>query len=104
MGNGDNSDCAGGFKPCPPNQSKHTWDTDFNPLSLQRDRTKLICHKVVVLLFLKSNLNFLIMGDKSAQQPNNPGEKHLSFEQMVKLCCYYTTNMIPKLIFMLENS
>jgi hypothetical protein len=84
MGKGDNSDCAGGFKLGPPNQSKHTWDTDFKQLSLQRDRTKLICYNVVVLLFLKSNINFIIMGDKSARQPNNPEEEHLSFGQMVK--------------------
>jgi hypothetical protein len=25
MVKGDNFDCAGGFKPGPPNQSKHTW-------------------------------------------------------------------------------
>jgi len=31
------------------------------------------------------------MGDKSACQPNNPEEEQLSFGQMVKLCCYYTT-------------
>jgi hypothetical protein len=30
------------------------------------------------------------MGDKSARQPNNLEEEHLSFGQMVKLCCYYT--------------
>jgi hypothetical protein len=35
MGKGDDSDCAGGFKPGPPNQSKHTWDTDLKQLSLQ---------------------------------------------------------------------
>ena len=29
---GDNSDCAGGFKLGPPNQSKHTWDTDLKQL------------------------------------------------------------------------
>ena len=72
MGKGDNSDSAGGFKPSLPNQSKHTWDTDLKQLSLQRDNTKLICHNVVVLLFLKSNMNCIIMGDKSARQPNNP--------------------------------
>jgi hypothetical protein len=42
MGKGDNSDFAGGFQQCPPNQSKHTWDTDLKQLSFQRDRTKLI--------------------------------------------------------------
>ena len=52
MGKGDNSDCAGGFKPGPPNQSKHTWDAELKQLSLQRDRTKLICHNVAILLFL----------------------------------------------------
>ena len=31
------------------------------------------------------------MGDKSARQPNNPEEEHISFGQLVKLCCYYTT-------------
>jgi hypothetical protein len=31
------------------------------------------------------------MGDKSARQPNNPEEENLSFGQMLKLCCYYTT-------------
>jgi hypothetical protein len=65
-------------------------------LSLQRDRTKLICINVVVLLFLKSNITFIIMGDKSARQPNNPEEEHLSFGQMVKLCCYYTTKYDTK--------
>ncbi len=84
MGKGDISDCAGGLKPCPPNPSKHTWDKDLKQLSLQRDRTKLICHNVAVLLFLKSNINCIIMGDKSARQPNNPKEEHLSFGQMVK--------------------
>ena len=88
MGKGDNSDCAGGFKPGLPNQPKHLWDTNFKHLSLQRDRTKLICHNVVVLLFLKSNIYFICMGDKSAQQPNNPEDEHLSFGQMVKLWCY----------------
>ena len=34
MRKGDTSVCAGGFKPGPPNQSKHTWDTDFKQLSL----------------------------------------------------------------------
>jgi hypothetical protein len=71
MGKGDNSDCAGGFKPGPPNQTKHMWDIHLKQLSLQRDRTKLICHNVVVLLFLTSNINFIIMGDESARQPNN---------------------------------
>ena len=85
MGKGDNSDCAGGCKPGSPNQSKNTWDTDLKQLSLQRDRIKLICHNVVVLLFLKSNVNFIIMGDKFARQPNNLEEEHLSFGQMVKL-------------------
>jgi hypothetical protein len=69
MGKGDYSECAGGFKHGPPNQSKHTWDTDLKQLSIQHDRTKLICHNVVVLLFLKSNINFIIMGDKSTRQP-----------------------------------
>ena len=96
MGKGDNSDCAGGLKLGPPNQSKHTWDTDLKQLSLQRDRTKLICHNVAILLFLKSNINFIIMGDKSARQPNNPEEDQLSFGQMVKLCCYYTTKYDTK--------
>ena len=41
MGKGDNSDCAGGFKPGPPNQSKHTWNADLKQLSLQRDRTNI---------------------------------------------------------------
>jgi len=96
MGKGDNSDCAGGFKPGPPNQTKHTWNADLKQLSLQRDRTKLICHHAAVLLFLKSNINFIIMGDKSARQPNNPEEENLSFGQMVKLCCYYTTKYDTK--------
>ena len=56
----------------------------------------LICHNVVVLLFLKGNINFIIMGDKSARQPNNPEEDQLSLEQMVKLCCYYTTKYDTK--------
>ena len=45
------------------------------------------------------------MGNKSAQQPNNPVEEHFSFGQMGKVCCYYTTkydNNI-KLILMLEK-
>ncbi len=63
MGKGNNSDGAGGFKPGPPNQSKQTWDTNLKQLSLQHDRTKLIYHNLVVLLFLKSNINFIIMGD-----------------------------------------
>ena len=46
---------------------------------------------MVVLLFLKNDINFIIMADKSARQPNNLEEKHLSFGQRVKLCCYYTT-------------
>jgi hypothetical protein len=71
MAKGDNSDCAGGFKPGPPYQSKHTWDTDFKQLSLQRDRTKSIFHHVATLLFLKSITNFSITGEKSARQPNN---------------------------------
>jgi hypothetical protein len=60
MGKGANSDCAGGFKPCPPNQSKHTWDTDLKQLSLQRVHAKSICHNVAILLFLKSNINLLL--------------------------------------------
>jgi hypothetical protein len=61
MGKDDNSDCTGGFKHGPPNQSKHTWDTDLKQLSfIQRYRTQTICHTVVVLLFLKSNINFII--------------------------------------------
>jgi hypothetical protein len=36
------------------------------------------------------------MGDKSARQPNNPGEQQLSFGQMVKLCCYYATKYDTK--------
>jgi hypothetical protein len=79
------------IKPSPPNQSKHTWDTDLKQLSLQRDHTKLIFHNVDILLFLKSNINFIIMGDKSARQPSNLEEEQLSFGQMFKLCCYYTT-------------
>ncbi len=51
-GKGNDSDCASGFKLGPPNQSKHTWDIDLKKLTLQRDRTKLICHNVAVLLFL----------------------------------------------------
>ena len=97
IGKDDNFDYAGGFKPDDtPNQSKHTWDTDLKQLFLQRDRTKSICHNVVVLLFLKSNINFIIMGDKSARQPNNLEEEHLSFGQMVKLCFYYTTKYDTK--------
>ena len=96
MGKGDNSDCAGGFEPGPPNQSKHTWETYLKQLSLQRDRTKLICHNVVVWLFLKSNIYFFIMGDNFARQPNNPEEEHLSFGQIIKLCCYYTTKYDTK--------
>jgi hypothetical protein len=91
MGKDDNSNCAGGFKPGPPYQSKHTWDTDLKQRSLQLDRTKSICHNVVVLLFLKSNINFIITGDKSARQLDNQEEDQLSFGQIVKLCCYYTT-------------
>ncbi len=72
MGKCDNSDCASGFKNGPSNKSKYTWDINLKQLCLQRDRTKLICHNVAVLLFLKSNINFIIMGDKTARQPNNP--------------------------------
>jgi len=46
---------------------------------------------VGILLFLKSNIDFNIIGDKYARQPNNPEEEQLSFGQMVKLCCCYTT-------------
>jgi hypothetical protein len=35
---------------------------------------------------MKSNISFIIMGDKSAQQPKNSEEEHLSFGQVVKLC------------------
>jgi len=91
MGKGDNSDCAGGFKHGHPYQAKYTWDTNLKQLSLQRDRTKLICHHVAILLFLKSNINFIIMGDKSARQPNNLEKEQLSFGQMVKSCCYNTS-------------
>ena len=72
-----------GFKLGPPNQSKHTLDKDLKQLSLQRNRTKLICHHVAILLFLKSNINFILMGDKYARQPNNQEEEQLFFEQMV---------------------
>ena len=65
-------------------------------LSLQRDRTKLICHHVPIFLSLRSNNNFNIKGDKSARHPNNPEEEHLSFGQMVKLCRYYTTKYDTK--------
>ncbi len=58
---------------------------------------ELICHNVVVLLFLKSNIHFIITGDKSARQPNNLKEEKLSlFGQMVKLYCYYTTKYDSK--------
>ena len=96
MGKGDNNDCAGGFKPGPPNIEVHTWDSESKQLSLARDRTKLISHNVPTLLFLKSNINFIIMGDKSARQPNDPEEDQLSFGQMVKYCCYYTTKYDTK--------
>ncbi len=67
-------------------------------LSLQRDRTKSISHNVVALLFLiLSNINFIIMVDKSARQPNNPEEEQLYFGQMVKLCCYYTIKYDTKI-------
>jgi len=69
---------------------EHAWDIDLKQLSLQHDRTKLICHNVVVLLFLRSNINFVIMGDKFARQPNNSEEEELSAGQMIELCCYYT--------------
>jgi hypothetical protein len=36
------------------------------------------------------------MGDKFARQPNNPEEEQLSFGQMVKFCCYYTTKYDTK--------
>ena len=36
------------------------------------------------------------MGDKSPRQPNNPEEENLSFGQIVKLCCYYTTKYDTK--------
>ena len=65
-------------------------------ISLQRDRTKLIWHNVVVLLFLKSKISFIIMGDIFARQPNNSEEDQLYFERMVKLCCYYTTKYDTK--------
>ncbi len=83
MGKGDNSDCVSWFKHGPRNQSKHTWDTDLKKLSLKGDHTKLICHHMAILLFLKSNINFLIMSDKSARQTNNSEEEHLSCKQMV---------------------
>ena len=80
MGKGDNSDCAGGFKPSPPyHQNIRTRDTDLKRLSLHRDRTKLVCHCVAILSFLKSNINFIIMCDTSARQPNNLEEEQLSF-------------------------
>jgi len=96
MGKGDTNDCAGGFKPGPPYQSKHTWDTYLKHFSLQRDQTKLICHHVAILVFLKSNIYCIIMGDKSARQPINQEEEQLSFGQMVRLCCYYTTKYYIK--------
>ena len=65
-------------------------------LSLQRDMTKLICHHVVILLFLKSNITFILMDAKSAQQPYNLGEGHHCFGQIVKICCYYTKNYDTK--------
>jgi hypothetical protein len=37
-----------------------------------------------------------VMGDKSARQQNNSKGKHLSFAQMVKLCCYCTTKYDTK--------
>ena len=104
MGKRDNSDCACGFKHGPPNQPKQIWDEDLKLLSLQRNYIELICHHVAILLFLKININFVIMGDKSARQPNNLEEEHLFVGQMVKLCCITLQSMIPKLIFMLENN
>ena len=44
------------------------------------------------------------MDDKSARQPNNPEEERLSFGQMFKLCCYYTTKYDTKVDIMLENN
>jgi len=32
------------------------------------------------------------MGDKSAQQPSNPEEGHISFGQMVRFYCHYYTS------------
>ncbi len=48
MGKGDYSDCAGGFKHGPSNQSKHTWDTNLKRISLQRDRINLMCLHVAL--------------------------------------------------------
>jgi hypothetical protein len=58
---------------------------------------------VVILLFLKSNIYFAILGDKSARQPNNPEEEQLSFGQMVKLCCYYTAKYDTKVDIHVEE-
>jgi len=30
------------------------------------------------------------MANKSARQPNNREKNHVSFGQMIKLCCYFT--------------
>ena len=46
---------------------------------------------MIVLLFLKSNIHFIIIGDKSARQPKYLEEEQLSFGQIVKLCWFYIT-------------
>jgi hypothetical protein len=84
IGKGDNYDCVGGCMPGPPNQPNHEWDADLKRLSLQRDRTNFICHQVAILFFLKSNVFFCVMGDKTSRRPNHTKEEHLSFELMVK--------------------
>jgi hypothetical protein len=104
MGKGDNSDCAGGFKPGPPNQSKHTWDAELKQLSLQRDRTKLICHNVAILLFLKATLiSYLwainLLDNLIIQRKNN-----FRLDKWLNYVVTTLQSMIPKLIFMLENN
>jgi hypothetical protein len=61
MRKGDNSDCAGGFKPGPRNQPKgpkHIWDAHLKHFYLQRVRTKLIYHLVAILLFIEKYYKF----------------------------------------------
>ncbi len=58
---------------------------------------------MAILIFLKTDINFIIMCDKSARQPKYLEEEHLSIGRMVELCCNKTAKHDTKVDIHVEE-
>ena len=93
---GDDTDCALGYKPGPPIEPESRWDAENKELYLQRDRTKLVSGNEIILLADACNHNMCVGGDNSARMPNTASD-NCTFIGRARINTIYNTKYDTKL-------